>query len=576
MKRNNAVNNEQRQPVLFVALGYADVYDDFDQVNPMNFLQDIPTVTILKFVADRYASIFYAQTDISTQKRYIFDFCRHLPLHARKRIWSFIKKTESAGNHVFLYGSTSSMMIYRMALQSHVQLEEGDDLEILDDEYEPLFKALIYCNKLWTDQQLSKDKQKLADIVLKLDIPIVENKHYKDFRPQLYKANQFFTFCENDHTFNSYLQSFLQDKKVKTWGDYIVILFNIYSYSIKHSVLPHGNVNEQRFLSQFVIDFDDSVMKSLWDIEKNGIKYLRDHFLYALPDGNYLLLDANLLIDKIYQGIKFDFYKTIQGHGLLNANGKPFKDLPEFNSTLGTVFSEKHLLYAILENTYNGGNAVQYTGEELKQHGFDGEPDYYLRIEDTLFLIEYKDLLFPDTLRYSDDVAKIKKGILDRLCKDDDVNPRKGGGQLLYTIDKILNQGILNNMDVGITDVKHIFPLIVTTDRAFSAMGVNLTIIEEFDRILKRKYTFEQPVMIYAPVVLNIDTLISVSYRLHTASLQLSDLLLQYLTKNWKNLSSFDNFVFDEYKENSKERPAALEHLLGPMVARVTSLTCIE
>lgn len=317
-------------------------------------------------------------------------------------------------------------------------------------------------------------------------------------------------------------------------------------------------------------------MNSLWDIEKNGIKYLRDHFLYALPDGNYLLLDANLLIDKIYQGIKFDFYKTIQEHGLPNANGKLFKDLPEFTSTLGTVFSEKHLLYAILENTYNGGNAVKYTGEELRQHGFDGEPDYYLRIEDTLFIIEYKDLLFPDTLRYSDDVTKIKKGILDRLCKDDDVNPRKGGGQLLYTIDKILNQGILNNMDVGISDVKHIFPLIVTTDRAFSAMGVNLTIIEEFDRIRKRKYTFEQSVMIYAPVVLNIDTLISVSYRLHTASLQLSDILLQYLTKNWKNLSSFDNFIFDEYKETAKERPAALEHLLGPMVARVTSLTSIE
>lgn len=48
MKRNNAVNNEQRQPVLFVALGYADVYDDFDQVNPLELLQDIPTASILK------------------------------------------------------------------------------------------------------------------------------------------------------------------------------------------------------------------------------------------------------------------------------------------------------------------------------------------------------------------------------------------------------------------------------------------------------------------------------------------------------------------------------------------------
>ena len=282
-------------------------------------------------------------------------------------------------------------------------------------------------------------------------------------------------------------------------------------------------------MSQYEIDINDGVVRTIWDEGIEGMKYLRDHFLYIMSDGNYLLLDANLLIDKIYQGLKFELFKTIQAHNLPNEKGKPYKDLPDFNSTFGTVFSERHLLYALIGKMYNGGNAICFTGDELKQYGITAEPDFYLRIEDTLFLIEYKDLLFPDKLRYSNNVDEIKMGILNRLCKDDDINPRKGGGQLLYSIDGILNHGLFDKIDDGVKDVKHIFPLIITTDRAFSAMGVNLAVIEEFNNIRQRKYVFKQSVMIYVPVIMNIDSLISLSYRLHTSKLQLGNLLLDYI-----------------------------------------------
>lgn len=575
-KKRNVKNthlNIQRQPVTFVAIGYDDVYDDFNEVNPLKLLDGIPTEVVLKFVAEKYSSIFYAQSDVIAQRRHIRDFCPYLPLPKRKKTWNFIKNIEASGNHVFLYSAMGCMMTYRLALQSYCPLEQGDDSDICMDEFEPIFKALLYCNKIWTDQQLSKDKHPLSDILLKMDIPIVESKHYKDFRPQLYKANQFFTFCENDSIFNSYLSFFVQDKNVRNWGDYVVLLFNIYSYSINNCILPHGNANEQQFLSQYVIDPKNDNVRVIWDKGTEGMKYLRDHFLYAMSDGNFLLLDANLLIDKIYQGLKFELYKTIQAHGLSNARGKPYNGLPDFNSTLGEVFSEKHLLYELIGKIYNGSNAICFTGDELKQTGITGEPDFYLRVEDTLFLIEYKDLLFPDKLRYSNNVDDIKIGILNRLCKDDDINHRKGGGQLLYNIDRILNRELFDKIDEGVKYVRHIFPLIITTDRAFSAMGVNLTVIEEFNNIRQRKYVFKQSVMIYVPVIMNIDSLISLSYRLHTSKLQLSNLLLDYIMCNWKNMSSFDNYVFDKCKESEKDRAAAIEYLLGPIVAKVASMT---
>ena len=571
--KNNKQSTQiiQKIPEVFVAIGYDEVYDDFESMKPMALLDGIPTVSVLEFVAKEYARVFYAQSDKTTQRHQIYDFCPFIPANKRKRVWNFVNRTIADSHHPFIYGAMGCRMLYRLALQSYTPLDPDDDAQLCRDEYEPLFKALLYCNKLWTDHQLSKDKFSLADILLKMDIPVVEGKQYKDFRPQLYKADRFFTFCQNDRTFKSYLPFFYKSKNVKNWGEYVMLLFNIYAYSIKNYILPKGNAQEQQFLSQFVIDEKDTALTTIWDVGQKGVDYLRNHFLFIIPNGDYLLLDANLLIDKIYQGLKFDLFNTIQSNGLLNAKGKPYKDLPEFNSTLGTVFSERHLLYGLLEQIYQGGKAIRFTGEDLKAAGIMGEPDYYLRIDNTLFLIEYKDLLFHDTLRYSDSIDDIKQGILDRLCMDDG-KKRKGGGQLLYTIDRIINHGLMDSLDPGVKSVDNVFPLLVTTDRAFSAMGVNNVVIEAFDGIMK-KYAFNKPVMIWVPVIINLDSLILLSYRLHTMKLQLAQLLVDYIKGNWKNISSFDNYVFDECKESKQDRAGATQFLFTNMVSKVAAMT---
>lgn len=561
-----------RKPSFFIAIGYEEIYDDFDTVNPLDLLDGIPTVAVLKFVAEKYSTVFYAQSDIVRQRQYIRDFCPYLPPKTRQRVWRFIERTERAGNNVFLYGAIGCQMLYRLALHMNVPLETDDDVDLCEDEYEMVFKALLYCNSKWTNHQLSKDKSNIGDISLKMDISVADTKHYKDFRPQLYKARQLYDFCDKDVLFKTYLPYFLKEKGVVNWGEYLTLLFGIYSHSIKNTVLPRGNAIENKFLSQFVIDHNEAEHAKLWDMGYKGLGYLRDHFLYELPTGEYLLLDANLLIDKFYQSLKFELYSTVKKNNLLTAKGKPYKDQPQFNATLGDVFSEKYLLYDLFNKTYSGGNAVKFTGEELKQNGISAELDYYLRIGDTLFLIEYKDILFPDTLKYSDDIDAIKQGIRDRLCKDDN-GVRKGGGQLLYNIDRILNHGLMDALDPGVKVVTSIYPLLVTTDMAFSAMGVNLTVTEEFDKIMRAKYSFKQNVMIYVPVITNLDSIVLLSYRLHISSLQLDTLLKDYIVGNWLNLASFDTYVLDECQEGQADRVGGLNYLLGNLVAQVAAMT---
>ena len=75
--------------------------------------------------------------------------------------------------------------------------------------------------------------------------------------------------------------------------------------------------------------------------------------------------------------------------------------------------------------------------------------------------------------------------------------------------------------------------------------------------------------MIYVPVIVNIDSLILLSYRLHKSILQLNELLRDYINENWLNISSFDNYVFDECKENDDDRQNGLVFLFEELVEKV-------
>ena len=50
------------------------------------------------------------------------------------------------------------MMLYRLALQNYTSLEPDDDyVDLCEDEYESVYKALLYCNQVWTDGQLDDE-----------------------------------------------------------------------------------------------------------------------------------------------------------------------------------------------------------------------------------------------------------------------------------------------------------------------------------------------------------------------------------------------------------------------------------
>ena len=198
-----------------------------------------------------------------------------------------------------------------------------------------------------------------------------------------------------------------------------------------------------------------------------------------------------------------------------------------------------------MQKIYSESSAevTMFTGEQLQQNGVVGEPDLYLRIENTLYLFEYKDVTLGDKIKYSQNIDEIRQGICDKICKYGKKN--KGAGQLLYNIKRIFQEGLMNELDSNVSCVSKVYPIILTTDRSFSAIGVNALVIREFSNMITRN-PVEGKVFISVPIIMELDTMILCAKELHNGTMVLSDVLDEYLLEK-NRLTPFSAYVYDKY-----------------------------
>lgn len=556
--KTKKILSKLNMPDIWVVIGYDGIYDDYKTVKVHELLKDIPTLSLLHYITQQINKIVYSVGDQNLQRSMLYETSKYLPKEVRNRIRHFIGQYKSI-NYIEFYGSTLFM---GLALQNFTPHEEDDkELSLCQDEYEATFKAIIYCNQRWTDEQLRdlNIKNKDLDVVsmsLLIDLPIVEFKLQKDFKVQMYKAICFFEFCESDDEYSKYLEFFYKDKATKHWQEYILRLFGFFEASLRSQYIKvdASKVKDIHFFDQYIVNIQDC--KDLWD-GHNALKYFRDHFLFKITDDTYLLLNANLLIDKLYQGMKFDFYQSLQGK---------YKSYPDFNSELATRFSEPYLLYRLMQHIYSNSDEVtMFTGEELKEKGIVGEPDLYLRVGKTLYLFEYKDVTLGDTIKYSPNIDEIRQGICNRLCKYGKKN--KGAGQLLYNIKRIFQEELMSELDPDVSYISKVYPIILTTDRSFSAIGVNALVIQEFSNMIKNNPIYKE-VFISVPIIMELDTMILCAKELHDGTIILSDILDKYLLEI-NRLTPFSTYMYDNYLKNKTPEASEIEFLFGELSHKI-------
>lgn len=516
-----------------------------------NLMEGIPTLAALDFVVERQDKFIFAFSNIPGQRDSLYELRFYLEPEEQKQLDAFMADQQNP----VLIMNQSCLSFYAKALQ----VKNTEMRELTNEDKRRIFLAYLLCTEEWANHQedgFVADRDKPENMLLKVDMLISEFKRHKDFKAALYKATQLFLFSEKHSDYWAVVTKFLADHRVKDWREYLLYLLELYFKSLHLDGTDTQNLTA--FEEQYAFGLDEDIA------DKSSLVWLRDHFLVKRGDGSYLVLNNNLIVDKMYQGLKFDLFKTARDNNLL-INSKAMTSVDKLNEELGTDFSEEYLMYDLLERIYDTNETVRYRGSFLKGK-IEAEPDYYLRRGDKILLIEHKDVLISEENKQETDIDKIVDAVADKICREKSGKKgRKGGPQLLHTMDGIFLNDTMQPYDADAKKVDLVYPVVTVVDSAFSALGVALATVRKFSELAQNYETIKQGLTHVLPVtIIDIDTLLILSKRLHDKNLDLFALIDEYQKRlctkgqDLYDMPSFASFIADSYSvDNFTEKDNA-------------------
>lgn len=535
--------------LIMTCLEYKTLFDDYSTIDIKKVVSSIPYLAALNFIVEKYNRFYYCLSDLKGQKNELYELrCSFLDNDTIiPRLDAFILGQDNP----YLIDNISTLYFELYILQ-YADKQNGN-LSLTPEQKVLVYKLYLYCSSLWLGiQQKNIENSDTLDLNLKVDIPVTEFKFPADFRAQLYKANEFFIFCRNMPPYDTISKWLISDKGKNRYQDYLIDVVELFRHTIPTHIFKKSDLplSTHWFLDNYC--FDINRQEELCLNKNRGIKFLRNHFFVKIDFDTFMLLSPTFLIDKFYQGLVFDSWEAVEKRKGKESIADGIKDFSDMKSFLGKSFSEQHLFYALMDKCFTSPSLIKKSDFELD--GVDAPPDYYLRDGNNIFFFECKDLLLKNDIRYSTDLSEIKEELLNKVCKDGDSN-RKGVGQLLYTINKYINENSLSKYDKVYSTHDTIYPIIVTTDCAYDAYGVNLLVFKKFIDIIKEKYS-SLAGKVKPPVIINMDCFIKLMNDLHNGRVKFNELLddyqSQYLQRSGiKMMPSFYHFIRTKYHGKS-------------------------
>lgn len=446
--------------------------------------------------------------------------------------------------------------------------KNSSEIVLTEKQKQSVYKLYIYCSNLWLDiQQKNIEGLDSIDLNLKVDIPVTEFKFPTDFHTQLFKAHEFFKFCSSSTPFDSISKWMICEKGKNNFSEYLIDVFELFRHTINNHILKKSSLPQSTHGMFDMFLYDVNSTEDICGNLNEGIKYLRNHFFVKIDENSYYLLSPSFLIDKFYEGLVFDAWNAVVVRKGKDSIADSIKDFSELKSKLGRPFAEEYLFYTLIDKCFTSSSFIKIKGSQLAD--VEAPPDYYMREENNIYFFECKDALFNNNIRYSTNLDEIKKELLNKTCKDGTGGKRKGGAQLLYSIDKFVSENSLSKYDRIYSSDDKIYPIIVTTNSAFDAYGVNLFILIRFTELAKEKYPSLQG-KIKLPIIINMDCFIKLMNDLHNGTIKFNELLDEYQMRFLENYSirlmpSFYHFIRMMY-HGKEMTQAELNYMFGDMM----------
>lgn len=550
-----------------ISFDYNNIFDDYEIFDLDNVLNKIPSKKSLEVIGHFLAQMHTKERSIYVQYEMLQTWGNRLPNTVKSRVIAEInsimsqKPTNSMQTSDFNFiNNISSLKLIQHILKNYNSINQE---ELTPEQELLLFKSYLYCSKQWIDEQANSVKGvkpnselDFAKFIIQFQMPYAELIEFKDFRLQFIKAVYFFKFCEHDPLFNSYLNIFLKEINLPNWHQYLINILSSYVRKFEPLRIPSIIAIGEEY-TDMINWLEELCIDTNIYLPKPDFTELRERPVFKLYNNEFLFLNLNFLIDKIYQGIQFDFAKALV-KTKAQYKGKPIKNYPDFKSIFGSEFSENNLFYKIMNYSFEKSKYLRMSGEEMKTILGQGEPDYYMRSKNKVYLFEYKDKLISAESKINTTIDRKVDEIYKKFVKDDKSH-KTGVGQLIESIKEIRRGNFTDKIDKQLNKNCIIYPLIVYTDFSLVVPGVNIILNNEFKIQLKHA-GLENDVNIKNLTLLSLDGLIKFQDLFRDGRLKINNCLNNYFEaisnpNILQRIISFDTFLHSKTSKVDYDSP---------------------
>lgn len=304
-------------------------------------------------------------------------------------------------------------------------------------------------------------------LINQFDIQIIVNPIYN-----LIKGVCFLNYLQFHSNYSKYVTAFLnKNNKPNSW-EYLMTIFGLLKKTLKNN---KGDINNyffncakelQPLFNHLTLTVDEYNRKL--SCKKENFSLLKAKPIMKHGE-RYIVLDWNLLMNKIYDGLIFDFYNT---SGI--KTNQDFDTLPNFKKFIGNAITEKFLFQRILNNILD----KKHCKLNLPTTDNKGEPDGYFRQNSSIVLFEIKDAFFPASAIKSSTYQDIKNAIDLKYN-----NKKKGIAQIIKQIQKLSQSPFYFDDYKGKIKTKNLqlYPVMIYTDKNFGMPGVSNYLNNEFN-----------------------------------------------------------------------------------------------
>lgn len=521
-------------------ISYSQLYaDEKESVNSL--VKDIPSdeaVIWCSYIIFRKDNLKIGETDINILAPLLFSFESELQHKITEYLGGFY-------NGVDCLIDVNSLLKLTQFFIAHPNNEHH---ELTKEEKARLFKAyLLYCDAYLEriSSGSSLPVNYTSDDMLRCYLPIKlltsDVDAFSDSTLEVIKGKWFFVdFANADTKFKQYVGDFIRGKGYDSAIQYLGYIFNIVASTAVNE--PPSNVIQFSedgrkwisFMNGMTVNHDGCVVEE-------DLNVIHSKPVYRLAENKYAILFSKFFVDKMFQGMLFDMASMLAGIGTFDDEVSAYKTIKQ---QVGERFSEHYLLYRTLETSLSRRMPIIVTGESL--HGVlkSGEPDYYARRNNRIFVFEFKDVRLDDNTKTSCDFEIIRQKLFELFVENEKGRP-KGVRQLANVIEKKLPE-ILSSVDDDVPEgYLNIYPILVYTDGGLDIEGVNYYLNEEFKRCLNK---VDDRFRVKDLVMVNLNLLMKLENCFTNGKVELDKVLNEYLaykdSKEQLNTVPFNKYLF--------------------------------